>query len=379
VDLRVEPLTTSSTVAAITEEWRELHEASGDVNPFSGPDWSVAWLEHFATDGRFEPFVLAVRDGEGRLVGVAPLYQQHPIRGVATIIQPIGTGGPWIGPFELPEMAAMPELGRDVSRAVVGFLCESPDRWDWVNLTFPQSAPWFEPEWLANWSFTIQVRHSRATVVLDLERGGNIYAGRRNLKESFRRARNRLTRDFGAEGWSTRRITDAADIPAAFNRLSDLHGQRAELENGQPVHPDVVQDRAVRKYFGDVVQRLAAHGRVSIYELCVNDEVMASQLILHTATGSYSSISGAAEKIWPYSAVTYLQSQAVADAQEAGHERMCLSLGPNQAKLRWTNKVEIHTEFGLVGPRRRSQLLYLAAGTRDTITNYRAARRAHRI
>ena len=124
---------------------------------------------------------------------------------------------------------------------------------------------------------------------------------------------------------------------------------------------------------------MAERGHVSVYELLVDGEVTASQLILHTATASYSSISGAAEKIWPYSAVTYLQSQAVADAQAAGHERMCLSVGPNQAKLRWTGKVETHTEFGLVGPRTRSQLLYLGVETSESIVSYRSARRAHRV
>lgn len=374
--LTVHPLRTLSSIAQIAEEWQTLHD-SGDVNPFSGPDWAVTWLEHFAVTGRREPFVLEVRDGAA-LVGVAPLYRQTVLGGVAKVIQPIGTGDPWIGPYELPSITAAENQGRDVARAIVAYLCEQTVSWDWVNLMLGSGAPWFEPEWLPNWKFTIAVKRVRAAVVLDLG-VENIYAGRRNLKESFRRARNRLTRDFGADGWSTRRVTSPEEVASAFDRLADLHGQRAQLENGQPVHANVLEDPSVCAYVKDVVTKMAGRGAASVYELLVGDEVMATQLILHTATASYSSVSGAAEEIWPYSAVTYLQSQAVADAQTAGHSRMCLSVGPNQAKLRWTNKVETHTEFGLVGPGARSQLLYLGADTRNTFTSYLSARRAHRV
>lgn len=378
MDLKVEALTTLATAEGIADEWRELHDSSRDVNPFSGPDWALTWLKHFAVEGQREALVLAVRDGD-RLVGVAPLYRHRMLRGIATIVQPIGTGDPWIGPYELPSIAAAAGLGRDVARAIVEFLCERSGAWDWANILLGSAAPWFEPEWLPDWKFTISVRNVRAAVILDLSGGTNIYAGRRNLKESFRRARNRLTRDFGPDGWSVRRVVGAADVAAAFDRLSDLHGERADLQNGQPIHANVVADAGVRAFLREVVVRLSARGRASVYELLVGDEVKACQLVFHTETASYSSISGAAEQIWPYSAVTYLQSQIVSDAQAVGHERLCLSLGPNQAKLRWTDTVETYTEFGLVGPRLRSRLLYLGAETRDLIASYRSARNAHRV
>lgn len=377
VDVVANTLTSIEAVQSVASEWQHLHDSAGDTNPFSGPDWAITWLEHFTGSNGNAPHVVTVRDGE-RLIGVAPLYRQKILRGAGTIIQPIGTGEPWIGPYELPTLTAAAGLGRDVARAVIDHLCRSSDRWDWANIMFGATAPWFEPEWLPDWKHTITTRGSRAAVVLPLDRDGNIYAGRRNLKESFRRARNRLTRDFGADGWSARRVTADADLPAAFDRLAHLHTQRAYLDNGQPVHADVLHDPLVRGFLRDVVTRMASRGQISVYELLVGDEVLASQMILHTTTGSYSSISGAAERIWPYSAVTYLQSLAVRDAQTAGHTQFCLSIGPNQAKLRWTNRVDTYTEFALIGPRPRSQTLYLAAQTRDTIQAYRSARGAHR-
>ena len=366
-----------ASVRALAEQWQALHDASGDTNPFSGPDWAITWLEHFCGGGQHQPFVVEVRDGD-RLVGVAPLYRRTALGGRAAMLQPIGTGVPWIGPYELPTLLAAPGHGQDVARAVVRLVCDQPESWDWSTLQLGPAA-WLAPEWLPDWSFTLLQRQVRAAVVLELSPGADVHAGRRNLKESFRRARNRLTRDFGADGWSVRRVTEAPEVRTAFDRLADLHGQRAGLRDGRPVHADVFADRRVQDFLQSVVEQMAQRGCVSFYELLIGPEVVASQLVLHTVTASYSSVSGAAARAWPYSAVTYLQSLAVKDAQEAGHTRMNLSIGPNQAKLRWTDRIESTVEFKIVGPRRRSRLLHVAHESGAVLASYQEARRAHRV
>ena len=377
MDLQIVEHRQVAPVQGLVTQWQALHDASGETNPFTGPDWAVTWLEHFADPGH-RPLVLEVRDGD-RLVGVAPLYRRAVLGGRATVVQPIGTGSTWIGPYEQPSILSAPGLGRDVARAVVAHLCADPGGWDCSHLVLGPSAPWFEPEWLPDWSFTLLQRRTRAAAVLSLDGVDNVYAGRRNLKESLRRARNRLTRDFGADGWSVRRVTGAAQVPAAFDRLVALHGERAQLRDGRPVHADIFDDPRVRTYLRAVVERLAVRGGASVYELLVGDEVVASQLELHTSSATYNSVSGVAEQAWPYSAVTYLLSLAVKDAQDAGHREVNLSTGPNQAKLRWTDQVRTTTEFTVVGPRRRSRLLTLGLQAHGVVAGYQEARRAHRV
>ncbi|PWW21800.1 CelD/BcsL family acetyltransferase involved in cellulose biosynthesis [Geodermatophilus normandii] len=377
MDLTVAVHRDLSSVAALAGEWQALHDASGDVNPFSGPDWALPWLERFGVEAPYTPLVLEVREGE-RLVGVSPLCRQAVLGGRAHVVQPVGTGAPWIGPYELSALLVDPRVGREAARVVVGAVCGLSAEWDWADLALGTAVPWLVPEWLPDFSFTVSVRRVLANAVLDLSAERNVYAGRRNLKESFRRARNRLTRDFGADGWRVRRVTDQSEVGGAFSRLVALHGDRATLGDGKPVHADVFADGRVRDYLGDVVGRMAARDAVSLYELLIDEEVVATQLVLHTATASYSSVSGLTDRAWDYSAVTYLQSQAVADAQKAGHREFNLSLGPNQAKLRWTDEVRTMPRFSLVAPTRRSQMLYLAAETRGVVAAYREARKAHR-
>src|SRR3954469_4377173 len=99
-----------STVGPLAGEWQELHDSSGDVNPFSGPDWALTWLEHFS-GGNVEPYVLEVRQ-DSRLVGVAPLARKSPLRGRLRTLQPVGHGLPWIGPYEVPTPCLLPGVGR---------------------------------------------------------------------------------------------------------------------------------------------------------------------------------------------------------------------------------------------------------------------------
>lgn len=362
----------------LAEQWQSLHETSGTANPFTGPDWALPWLERFADGTRDAPFVVEVRSGE-RLVGVAPLYVRSVARGLARALQPVGTGAVWVGPYELPGLLTAAGLERDATRAVVARLCEEQASWDWAHLLLGggSSAPWLEPEWLPDWSFTVLQRRSRANVWLDLT-VEDVFAGRRNLKESFRRARNRLTRDLGADGWAVTRTTDPAEVGAALGRLASLHGSRAGLRDGRPVHADVLEDTRVLDLLHDVVGRMARRKAVSVYELRLEGVVEAALLVLHTDTASYSSISGVAERAWPYSAVTHLQSVAVEDARAAGHRVFDLSCGPNQAKLRWSDQVRTATEFTLVGPRRRSRAAHLAVAGHGVWASYGEARRAHR-
>jgi len=364
-------------VEGLEQEWVELHERSGAALPFSAPEWAVTWLRHFTGPGPDSPLVVEVREA-GELVGVAPLYQ-HRMRGGLVRLQPVGTGVEWVGPFEVPSMLAAAGRGRDVGRAVVEHLCRVEPGWDWANVALGEAAPWLEPEWLPDPSFTSMVRHVVGAVVLDLrvDRPEDVLAGHRNLKESLRRARNRLTKEFGPEGWRVHRHALPDDVDAALGRLMRLHGERAAADGHRETHLDVFESARVRAYVTDVVHRLALRDRVRVYEVETGGEVLAAQLVLRTATAGYASVSGVSEQGWRFSSVTHLLWQAVVDSHAAGHAELNLSIGPNQAKLRWSDQVRHFPDYVVLGPRRRSRTAYLAAQTAAAVRSYREAVRAH--
>jgi CelD/BcsL family acetyltransferase involved in cellulose biosynthesis len=263
---------------------------------------------------------------------------------------------------------------------VVDEICREADPWDWANIAAGEVAPWFEPEWLPSSSYTELVKHVLAATVIDLgiPRVEEVLVGRRNVKESIRRAKNRLTKAYGSDGWSVERIADPAAVVPAFQRLVRLHEERSRAVSHSESHVNVFASPTVLAYVADVVQQLAARDRVSIYELVTDGELIASQLILHTTTASYSSVSGISEKGWPFSAVTYLQWHAIRHAYELGHSEFNLSIGPNQAKLRWSNQVRYFPDFVVIGPRRRSRVASTGAQLWSSVAAYRAASRKRR-
>ena len=364
-------------VEELAAEWVVLHESAGATLPFSAPEWALTWLRHFTGPGPDRPLVVEVRE-DGGLVGVAALYE-HRMRGGLVRLQPVGTGVEWVGPFEVPSVLAAAGRGRDVGRAVVDHLCRMQPGWDWANVALGEAASWLEPEWLPDPSFTSMVRHVVGAVVLDLrvERPEDVLVGHRNLKESLRRARNRLTKEFGPDGWRVHRHERPEDVDPALGRLMRLHGERAEAEGHREKHRDVFASPRVRAYVADVVHRLALRDRVRVYEVEADGEVLAAQLVLRTATAGYASVSGVSDQGWRFSSVTHLLWQAVVDSHAAGHSELNLSIGPNQAKLRWSDAVRHYPDYVVLGPRRRSRTAYLAAQTAASVRSYGEAVRAH--
>ena len=374
--LETSVLTRLDQVRAIEGEWAALHDASGARLPFSAPEWGITWLEHFAASGPDSPLVVEVRE-DGRLLGLAACYR-HRMRGGLNRVQPVGTGAEWIGPFEVPSVLAAESRGRDVARAVVEALCGLDPAFDWANVGLGESAPWLEPEWLPS-GFTSMVRHVVGAVVVDLgvPRPEDVLVGHRNLKESLRRARNRLTKEYGADGWEVRRHTEPDAVAAAFAGLVRLHRERAAAEQHREIHADVFASPRALAYVSEVVLRLARRDRVRLYEVAAGEEVLAAQLVLTTATASYSSVSGVSERGWRFSSVTHLQWTGLVEAHAAGHRELNLSIGPNQAKLRWSSDVRHQPDYVVVGPRRRSRTAYLAAQTAASVRAYREAVQAH--
>ena len=362
-------------IRSLVEAWAQLHDASGSTNPFAGPEWPVLWYERFLGP-HDTAWLLTVHDGD-RLVALVPLYRRESRLG-PTLLQSPGTADPWIGPFELPSPVADPAAARPALRAVVEFLVARGEQWDWADLPVGDVVPWLEPEWLPAGSVTVVLRGTVGTPVLPLGEGADPGTGsRRNLKESVRRARNRLTRAHGADGWSVRRVTDPNDVAQAFDTLAATHALRARRTDKR-AHLDAIGDPAVRRYVRDVVVAMAQRGRSSIYQLRVGERVITSQLVLATASSSYFSISGMTDDAWEFSPVTYLQWLAVEDAEAAGHREVNLSVGPNQTKLRWTRVVRTYPDFVVVGARTRSRGLYRAAAAVAAVRSFDEARRAHR-
>jgi CelD/BcsL family acetyltransferase involved in cellulose biosynthesis len=371
--IHVTTLTSLDEARVLTAEWAKLAETGGARNPLCHPDWLVPWAERFLRPSE-QVWLLAARRGD-RLVGVAPFYRRTWGRGLAHSAQLWGTGR-HADLVELPQLLLDQEQPRAVARALVDRLCGKVSAWDWAAVPL-ENPLWFEPDWLPrDGELTVLTKIVRPSVVLSLGPDGPM-AMKRNVRESVRRARNRLDRAYPA-GWSVVRATDRPDLPDALADLAVLHADRSRMA-GKKRHPDVLGLDSDRAFLSAAATASADRGGVCIYRLLVHGEAAAALLVVRSRDCSYFLFSGMSERAWEFSPVTLLQACAIEDAADLGHRVVNLSTGPDAAKLRWSEEVQLSAEFVLTPARLRSRMAFWAYWQAAAAAELRRERHRHTL
>ena len=337
---------------ALAPEWARLAETAGAGNPFHHPDLLMPWAERSLRPGE-QIWLLAARKG-GRLVGVAPLYRRSWGPGLAHSMQLWGAGR-GSNLIELPQVLVGREQPRAVARALVDRLCADSSRWDWAELLLGGSL-WLEPDWLPRGgTVTLLTKGIRANVVLPVSMGTQP-ALKRNVRESVRRARNRLERAYPG-AWSITRATSSIDVPGAVSDLAGLHGERSRL-TGKKRHPNALARKADWTFLSAAVTALARREAVAIYRLVADGAAIAALLVLRTDGCTYFLLSGMSHSAWEFSPVTLLQRQAIEDAIALGQQCVNFSTGADTPKLRWSETLTLNPEFVLVPDRFAARLRF---------------------
>lgn len=334
------------------EAWCRLYEGSPTTNPFLHPAWALAALRN--PGSRAEPWLVRVHAG-AELVAVAALESASPVRGLPGVrVLRIAGSHDYSGLLEVPGILTSPRHARCALRAIVEYLASRGDEWSWWHVPLGGHAPWFEPDWLpAGRGFVVSERLVRAEVVLDVT---DDRLRSRNLRESVRRAKNRLTRDFGTD-WAVTRVVQRHQLGHSLDSLIRLHRERSSLA-GRTSHEDRISTAAARGYLGEVVAFQADRGAVSCYELWARGVLISQLLAFHAPSSTYCGLSGLTATAWQYSPTTLLQWHAYQDTRLDGRRFFSLSTGPDQAKLRWSRELRVHPEFVVVAPRRRARAAF---------------------
>src|SRR4029077_5254495 len=124
-------------VAALENEWNALLRQSSADSVFLRAEWSSCWAQ--IVGSALRPFVVSVRDGRGRLVGLVPFYQAtlclgHTIRyRVLRVIGDSPTGA------EYPDWLLLRDHEDEVLGAIVSALTS---RREWDCIWMPGMAGW---------------------------------------------------------------------------------------------------------------------------------------------------------------------------------------------------------------------------------------------
>ena len=328
--------------------WDALHHGqTGVANPFASSAWVLAWYRAFVPEGRSLLLWVTRRD---RLVGVAPLHVQDVRLGgvrLATRAGLVGSGR--TSPLELPPLLATPGHARAVVRAVARAVLRCGVTWG--ELSLGRDVWLLDRDLASSEGAPVFTRRQdvRACVVLrlaatwDETRSGLS----RNVKESVRRARNRLAKDPRAV--AVRTVTGAGLDVAAVDRLLALHRERSDFDGSGARHHDAFADPDVLAFTRDLLPVLGRRGEASVVELDLDGATVAVQLVLHPPGGIYFHSSGFRPAEWDLSPVTALQVAAMTAAVERGEQWVNFSPGPNEAKLRWSDGLAVADEIAF-GP-----------------------------
>lgn len=366
VSLRVTRVDVDSLTAGEVAEWSTLFAAQpSPSNPFLAMPWVRAWYHAYVPEEE-RRHLLWVRDERtGELLGIAPMHLQTTALGpvvLASRLMPVGAGLTST-PLELPGVLAATTHIRDVSRA----LTSQQTVGHWRELPLADSQGWFDPDWAGfgtgrKVAFVEQQR-AYACVVLPLSSTWDATRSglKRNVKESIRRSTNRLKKS--GRPFRVDRLGEGIDA-VAINRLLDLHRARSATDRSSQRHHDAFADESSRQLLHAVLPELGALGLASIFELSLDSEVIASQLVLHSPGTSYVHSSGFDAAHWSLGPITFLHSQLIQHAIDRGDTWVNFSPGPSVSKLRWSHALHVVNSFAYgSGPRSLSLrfALYQAA------------------
>src|SRR5207302_5248188 len=109
--------------------------------------------------------------------------------------------------------------------------------------------------------------------------------------------------------------------------------------------------------------------------LRVDGQTVAARLIVRSNKTIYCSVSGFEPAWWDYGPVTLLDTESLKAAIARADVSVNLSKNPETSKLRWSEEVEFHHDFTLVGERLRSQCLFTIRAAAAAVHGVRGERR----
>ena len=124
---------------------------------------------------------------------------------------------------------------------------------------------------------------------------------------------------------------------------------------GKVRHSDHLADAADRAFLHDVAHHMFSAGHLTPCLLEVDGAAAAARLVLHANRTTFFSCSGFDTNWWRHNVDTTLMAECLRRAIEQRDRMANLSPGPDVAKLRWSELLDLHQEFLMVGPRRRSR------------------------
>lgn len=328
----VDIFTDVEALEKLIPEWDELSSNLLPWMPFKSAAWLITWWRHFRRDSflaRDELRVYTIRDSGGNLLGVCPMMV---------------TFRPGKGPFQTRELQF---LGPDpYITELRGPICssENAETVTTALLTHFQTYPM--AHWLQGQGFPVPTSlEQRFGFIPDEQLASIDYylplpdtwleLKKRlphNIKKAIRKCYNSLDR--AGYTFEFRAVRDPKDIDGALDTFFDLHAQRASLQ-GTIRHANVFSTLKTQAFLREYCRAQATSGNVSIFQLLINGEVVATRVGFINKSEVYLYFSGYDTAWRQYSVMTTVLVETIKWSIDNGFKNCNLSSGTDIAKIRW--------------------------------------------
>lgn len=329
--MQVQVHTDPGAFASLREEWHDLLGRSFGDRLFQRPAWLGSWWQVFGTGGALR--LTTVRDGGGRLVGVAPLFLAQVAADASQAVPSLSVERPVPNPAATEHQALMLVGGTEVSdyldlivdrtqapavyRALLDAFPEMGE-WEWIDLqSLPNDSP--TPQQLGDLATAAGMRVTLAPdevcPVIPLPNSWEAYLSMLGKKErhELRRKMNRL-----AEAGELRilGIDDLGGLDTALARFIALH------EASTPDKADFMRDERMRRFFRLIAQAAFESGWLDLRFLAIDGELAATMFCFRYGGAEQVYNSGFDPRAWPsLSPGIVLLGHMIKQAIEAGlHE-----------------------------------------------------------
>jgi CelD/BcsL family acetyltransferase involved in cellulose biosynthesis len=316
-NLVVDLITQGTAAKALVEEWNELAVAV-EAQPFGLPALALSWWEHL---GKGELRIATARYGDGRLAGLAPLYERS--RGGLRTTRFLGFGMGAIGCLlSLPSRANVDELLWD---AVMG------DRRSTLVLSdYEAHAAGFDSLRRSDrWAFHAELSDECPIADLIQFPGTDALLGDPS-KSGVRKKLARARRKIESEHVSFVVDRDPQGVRKAMDRVKPLY-DRAERS-----YPRLHLDQAPYDTFlRSSLNALAERGQVAVLTIDINGEPAAFDVYVLVGRVAYAILGRYDPRCADFSPGLLLMDRGVQWAADLGIGRIDWQLGADPYKLRW--------------------------------------------
>ena len=350
--LRVEVLDDWSAVLGLEREWNALLSDSSADSLFLRWEWIRCWAD--VVQHRIEPRVIAIRDADGDLVGLAPFYLCTLRLGLVIPCRVLRILGDHPTSADYPDWIVRRDVADAASGAIAAALV-SLRTWDLIWA--PRMAGWtgsFDRIVAACGAAGLRCRtrpQKFASFELPRDKDAYLRSLSSNKRQQLRAERNRISRRTGVE---IQRCESEAQLSELMHALFELHGQRWR-ERGEA--GSFVRDPRKATFYRNFASLALAKGWLWLYGLREGGEFKAVQFG-YVYCNVYHQMQEGFDTTYLNGAGNVLRARVIEDLIDAGVETYDFLAGMSEHKRRWMSEVRMGHDLLIGRSTARSRLLF---------------------